>query len=240
MRVLVTRPRHQSEKLLHALDKRGYQSDFLPLLQIVPFELSAADRLSIRKIIESVDKVIAVSANAAELGLGYLGPPGEKQLFAIGSATASVLKAEGYSVKVPEGDYNSESLLALADFEQVKGERIAILCGCGGRDYLELKLAEKQAHIDRIELYQRQPIKHRQIQLNRPDVLTAMSGDTAQALANALVDSGLADWQAIPILVPSERVSTIAYESGFTKILAAPKPTTESLLDLLVELEQAV
>lgn len=245
MRVLITRPRHQSEKLLQALEARGYTADLLPLLEIVPLEFSETDKESILGTLSSADKIISVSANASELLQPLLAKlsKSDKAFFAIGPATAKILESVSCSVQIPETDYNSESLLALPEFEEIENQRIVLLCGKGGRDYLELMLAKSGAKVERIELYTRKALKPEQVDLaslGKPDVLTAMSGDTAKALADSLDNSGFPDWKTIPIIVPGDRVAEIAFESGFTKVLAALKPTTESLLDALVELEQAV
>jgi len=246
MRVLVTRPRHQSEQLIHALETKGYTADLLPLLEIQPAVFSSSGRQDIVEKLDNADKVIAVSANAANLSLPLLSEcisaDSEKlfDLFAIGPSTAKVLEQEGYQVKIPEGEYNSESLLELSVFAQIENQRIALLCGRGGRDYMEQILAERGAQIDRIELYTRIPITDNKInseQLSEPDVMTAMSGDTVEALESVLNDSDLLDWKKIPLVVPGKRVADIAFERGFTKVLSSKKPTTESLLDVLVELE---
>lgn len=246
MRILVTRPRHQSEQLIRALENRGHSVDLLPLLNIEPVIFDAAERQNIIDRLARSSKLISVSANASDLAVPLLSElfransESNYELFAIGPSTASVLEKEGYKVQMPEGEYNSEALLELSAFNQINGQKISLLCGQGGRDYLQQKLSAKGAQVERIELYRRTPITDTRIDakvLSRPEVLTAMSGDTVEALDSVLLDSNLPDWKKMPLIVPGKRVADIAFERGFTEVLCSQKPTTESLLDVLVELE---
>lgn len=243
MRVLVTRPRHQSEQLINALEAKGHSAALWPLLDIEPVIYTNMKRQNVIEKLQCADKLIVVSANASNLALPLLLACIETdsdKLFAIGPSTAKVIEQEGYKAKIPEGEYNSESLLELPAFSHIENQKIIVLCGKGGRDYLEQRLREKGAQVERVELYTRVLIPDNKIDtrvLSKPDVLTAMSGDTAAALDGVLVSSGLKDWKNIPLIVPGKRVAGIAFEKGFTKVLCSTKPTTESLLDVLVELE---
>ncbi|MFX4226786.1 MAG: uroporphyrinogen-III synthase [Porticoccaceae bacterium] len=242
MRILVTRPKHQATQLVDDLQSAGYQTDCLPLLDIVPIEFSEDERIRVGKILQSAGKVIAVSANAARLSLPLLAQSQIPQpVFCIGPSTSSVLEEAGYAVRIPDGSYNSESLLKLPEFELISGQIVAILCGQGGRDYLEEMLAEMGGKVRRIELYSRQPLGVESLEIEHleiPDALTAMSGDTAEALARALDLTGREEWKSLPLVVPGKRVSTIAENLGFNRIVATDKPTTEGLIDALAKMQQ--
>ena len=243
MKVLVTRPEHQSEQLIRALESRGHQPQLLPLLEIEPLVCSDGQKRAILKKLQAADKIIAVSANAATLALPHLAEmkgAGAASLFAIGPATATALEAGGYSASIPQSEYNSEKLLALPAFGRIEDQAIVLLCGRGGRNYLELELSGRGAGVERIELYTRTPVVKDKIDpetLAEPDILTAMSADTVAALAALLIDSSLTRWQSIPLIVPGRRVADIASAKGFSKVLVAQKPTTESLLEVLGSIE---
>lgn len=242
MRVLVTRPRHQSEQLIKALESHGFEPELLPLLDIQAIRFPEASEQAFVKKLAEADKIVAVSANAAEMALPFFAQLTEisADLFAIGPSTAAVLQAKDYVVHIPEQQqYNSEALMALPAFQQIEGQSILLLCGQGGRDYLEQSLKHGGAKVDRMELYQRVPLPDSHLGLNdiaSPDVLTAMSGDTVEVLDGVLIRSGQPNWKGKPLIVPGERVAKIARDKGFTQVLASAKPTTESLLSLLQQL----
>lgn len=196
--------------------------------------------------LSTADKVIVVSANAADLALpllAMLSSENKDTFFAVGPSTAGVLEAEGYQVHIPENQYSSEGLLELWPLKSVQDQTIAIVCGSGGREYLERRLYERGAVVDRIELYRRRPIAvdREAIQsMDSPDIVTAMSGDTLNALSSTLINENRQNWKNLPLIVPSQRVAEMAVESGFTKVITAAKPTAESLLDLVVELAEDV
>lgn len=242
MRILVTRPKNQATQLVEELQVAGYETDCLPLLEIVPSQLSEEEETRALEMLEKCSRLIAVSANAARLALPYLKKAAFSQpVFCIGPSTARVLEQEGYEVRIPEGNYNSESLLSLPDFKVKSGQAVAILCGQGGRDYLEEKLAEMGASVSRIELYTRRPqaIETLEIEhLDIPDALTAMSGDTAEALARALDLTGRVEWKALPLIVPGNRVRGIAERLGFDQVIETDKPTTEGLIDTLGKMQK--
>jgi uroporphyrinogen-III synthase len=242
MRILVTRPKSQATQLVDDLHSAGYQTDCLPLLNIVPMQLSGEETAKALEIIKSSDKIIAVSANAARQSLPLLEQSNYSQpLFCIGPSTAEVFRDHGYEVKIPAGSFNSETLLKLPEFVSVKGETVAILCGQGGRDYLEEKLADLDAKLRRVELYSREPLDVEDLEIEHmeiPDALTAMSGDTAEALARALDLTGRGEWKSLPLVVPGNRVRAIAEGLGFDQIIAADKPTTEGLIDTLEKMQR--
>lgn len=255
MKVLITRPRYQSEHLIRSLKEEGYETELMPLLDINPIEYSLSDKSKWVELLRQADFIISVSANAARLSLLLLSAmiesiddeSGEfKKLYAIGPATAKIFSGAGLTACVPESQYNSESLLALPDFNQLENKKVVILCGEGGRDYLEQKLNEMGAISERIELYTRIPIFYKpldQVSNPTPDVLTAMSGDTLNALASVIDSSNdfvRKKWKTLPLIVPSERVARIATERSFTKIYITAKPTSDSLLAVLGQLEKPV
>lgn len=246
MRILVTRPRNQTEQLVRMLELMGYETECLPLLDILPVTLEDSEIDRLVSDINSADKLISVSANAANASLPLLEKKTARdmpELFSIGPSTAAVYENVGYKVSIPESNYNSESLLELKEFSDIKNQKILIFCGQGGRDYLEQTLSERGAEVKRAELYARVPAALEKLKLEsvqQPDVLTAMSGDTVTALSLALNAVGKEAWQDLPLIVPGVRVEGIARERGFTDIHPTEKPNTESLLDTLGKLAEAV
>ena len=242
MRILVTRHKNQATQLVDDLHSAGYQTHCLPLLSIVPIPFSDREISQSAEIIKSSDKIIAVSANAARQSLVLLEQAENAQpLFCVGPSTADIFREQGYEVRIPAGSFNSETLLKLPEFASIKGQTVTIFCGQGGRDYLEEKLADSGAKVRRVELYTREPLDVEALDIERmeiPDVLTAMSGDTVEALARALDMTGRGEWKSLTLVVPGKRVRAIAEGLGFDQVIEADKPTTEGLIDALRKMQK--
>ena len=91
MRVVVTRPEHQSEGLVRLLEAEGAQVIRFPVLAIAPPRDEDPARALARRLVE-FDIAEFVSANAVERGMALIqsvgGPPPGLRLAAVGSASA--------------------------------------------------------------------------------------------------------------------------------------------------------
>ena len=95
MRVLVTRPLHQADPLVAAIEHRGGTAVLFPTLQIAP--RSAADVRADAAKLDDPDIAIFVSPNAVHHGSHQAGAAA---IGAIGPATAAALEARGKSVDI--------------------------------------------------------------------------------------------------------------------------------------------
>jgi uroporphyrinogen-III synthase len=110
-----------------------------PAIAILPPADDARSRA--RSALASYDAAVFVSANAAEYGAPGRGPR-NVVAYATGPGTAGALHAVGVpEVAIPQTTYDSEGLLALPALDAVRGKRIAIFRGEGGRDHLADALA---------------------------------------------------------------------------------------------------
>jgi uroporphyrinogen-III synthase len=97
MRVLLTRPRAQSERLATILRRRGHEAIFSPLMEIRFVEGAAAIDLA------GVHAILATSANGIR-ALSERTPQRDIPVFAVGPQTAAAAKALGFgSVKDAQG-----------------------------------------------------------------------------------------------------------------------------------------
>ncbi len=156
--ILVTRPAHQAEPLCQLLEAAGARVLRFPVLAIEP----AQDRQTVQSQLARLtdyDTAIFISANAVEQTMALLPPqswPAHLKVAAIGSATTRALALHGVSVaSSPTVGFTSEALLALAEFQQVRGQRILILRGEGGREHLRDILISRGAQVEYIEVYRR-------------------------------------------------------------------------------------
>ncbi len=161
LRVLVTRPRHQSAGLVTLIEQHGGTAIRFPVIEILP----ARDPRTARAVLDSLDDfalVIFVSPNAVEHGLAVLDAarvPESRALFAaVGESTAAALAQAGAAAVLwPTEGSSSEALLALPELGEtaVVGSRILIVRGEGGRRLLGDTLSKRGARVTYAEVYRR-------------------------------------------------------------------------------------
>lgn len=246
--VLVTRPERQAEPLCKLLEQHGVQAVNLPLLDIRPLPL-VNDRLLLFKESAKVDWLIFVSANAVNFALtavggGMLDYCRSIRIAAVGQATAKALNAFGLIVNaVPEQGFNSEALMAMAEFQQVQGQRIVCVRGVGGRELLAETLRSRGAQVDYLEVYQRVPSTvdpmafKALIEKNAPDVITVSSGEALSTLIEKLETESLRTLLlAIPLVVISDRLRLLAMALGFKRIAVSGDPSDAAVLKTIISL----
>lgn len=233
LNLLITRPQAQAEVWARQLQPLGVNTTLVPVLAIVPLTDSAAVQ-AIKNCLYDFDlysKVIFVSQNAVHYGMNWVDDlwpqyPVEQQYFAVGAATAAALIERGIAASAAADAMNSEALLALPQLQHVAGERILIMRGCGGRTHLGDVLSERGARVDYLELYERQlPVAAEQglrewlAAQHGSSLVSVHSGESLENL-NQLIDAELMALKKMPLLVPGERVATLARAAGWQVIVA--------------------
>ena len=141
------------------------------------------------------DIVVFVSANAVRHGAA-LAPP-RSALAAIGSATAAALAAGGREATiVPGSGSDSEALLAEPALHEVRGKRVRIVRGGGGRALLGDTLASRGANVDYVEVYER---RRRQV---AADELAALDARFAAGEVHYVVAMSVASFDCLLELLP--------------------------------------
>jgi uroporphyrinogen-III synthase len=116
MKVLITRPRRQSDTLAQALRQAGAEPILFPVIEIAPAEDNTAlDRAL--NILTCYDWLVLTSVNGVEavwnrmeaLGLGSL--PAELRVAAIGPKTAGAVRQRGTEPQYVPGEYVAEAIL---------------------------------------------------------------------------------------------------------------------------------
>ena len=220
--VVVTRPARQAGRFLAMLQDAGASAILLPAIEIEPIELDAASRARLAP--DDFDWAIYTSANAVRGSLQQLARPARTRVAAIGHATARALEEQGIPVAaVPQGASDSEGLLALAPFADLRGQRVLILKGAGGRTLLREELARRGAEVVLGEVYRRRPTAADPAALEalRTASITTrlIVAVTSSEVLGALLDSAPDDRQPrlrdAALLVPGERVATAARDLGW-------------------------
>jgi uroporphyrinogen-III synthase len=261
-RVIITRPIAQAEKWRAQLDAAGIASVLVPLLELRG--VSAAEQTrAIKNVVLDFDlyqKAIFVSQNAVDFAMQWLEDywpqlPVGIEYFAVGETTARHLQQHGIKVSAltaaETGAMNSESLLQVAELQQVDGEKIIIFRGCGGRGHMGEILQARGANVTYCELYERhlpaqaadnlREVFTTDLAWQYRNIVALHSGESLQHYQRVLDQLERADSTAelakrvrlLPVLVPGERVAQLANQAGFRQVHMAENATDASMLSAL-------
>ncbi|MFT4173743.1 MAG: uroporphyrinogen-III synthase [Rhodocyclaceae bacterium] len=158
--IVVTRPREQAESLLRQVRAAGARAIDFAVIDIAPLE-DAAPLHALAARLGDYDLAFFVSPNAVSHALSALPRPQwppHLTIATVGPGSAKALREAGFdAVIVPTDRFDSESVLALPAFAEhaVRGRRIVILRGDGGRELLADTLRARGAQVDAVTCYRR-------------------------------------------------------------------------------------
>lgn len=222
--ILITRPVARAARLAALVREAGGEPVLFPTLQI----LSTSNESHLLKhdnkvnIIEA-DVLVFVSPTAVEYGRAVLDAllPVSVKVAAVGHATARALQALGLAgVIAPADAADSEALAALPEMHQVKGKRILIIRGEGGRAWLADTLRARGAVVEYLECYRRVrpqvdagPLAAR-IMKGEIAALTITSREALDNLLAMLPENVRAPLLALPMFVVHPRLAAHARALG--------------------------
>ena len=228
-KILVTRPKQQSESLCKMIESKGGEAIRFPVMHIKP----PAETHALREILSRVadyDIGIFISQNAVNQVMKLLNKDIHAlyilKLVAVGKATARSLKQAGFDeITHADSVASTETLLELPILQAdlLKGSRIIIFRGVGGRELLANILAERGATVEYAEVYQRVPVHYENTVLDkiwlheRPDYTVVTSNEGLQYLfdmVNPQQKPGLLETQ---LVVLGSRMAELAMDLGFRK-----------------------
>lgn len=247
--MLVTRPQQRAAPLCEALRDAGATVRHLPLLAMAPLR-EDTDRQYVQRNrelaleLDACRRVVCVSVTAVEYGLDWLENfwpqwPQGLTWWGVGAATAEALAARGLRAGQPGGAMNSEALLAMPGWQNLAGERVLIVRGVGGRDYLAGELARRGARVDFLECYRRAlPAAADAATLHEAarwaHAIGISSGETLHYLEQLWrAAGGRPDELAATLVLPGERVAGLARAAGFSHRLTAENAGTDATLAAL-------
>ncbi len=261
--VVVTRPAEQAQGMVDQIERAGGRAVLFPVLKIT----AADDKTALDKLVQELTQysiLIFISPNAVKYGLGYLLQhsqiPEQCKIATVGaaSATSAVQLLQRDIDIVPasfdgqSGGYNSESLLALAELQVVKNQKIAILRGNGGRELLATTLRERGAQVSYINTYKRSIPDDENCTKRLERLLTEANNTNAmcvtitsgESLHNFLTLLGeyADEWrQTIQLIVINQRLVSIAQQLGFKKqALVADNATNQALTNCALQWHQTI
>jgi uroporphyrinogen-III synthase len=233
--VLVTRPVHQAERLCALVDARGGRAIRFPALEIRdPLDPAAAEGLL--RAANAFDLVLFVSANAVERAAPHLPRPLRPALGGVGEGTARALRALGLEpALMPTTSADSEGLLALPELQALRGQRVLIVRGEGGRALLGDGLRARGAEVHYAEVYRRalpavDPAPLLAAWPQRVQVVVASSREILDNLVVLLGEAGRPLLEQTPLVVVNERTAAHARALGLRRVIVAGGPGDEALV----------
>ncbi|MBK1723501.1 uroporphyrinogen-III synthase [Thiocystis violacea] len=242
--VLVTRPAAQAEGLCQLIEAAGGRAIRFPTIAIEPVDTSQTRAL----LAGTWDLMYFVSPNAVDQALAQVADPRWPEVAwvaAVGRGTAKVLKAAGRAPDlVPSERYESEALLEMPELADMRGRRVLIVRGEGGRGVFAEAMRARGAEVCFAEVYRRvMPSLDPRSLLERwsEEVHYAMatSDEVLLNLAEILGPSGRDRLIATPLVVIAERTAQTARELGFTRIRVAERAEDAAILRSLCDLAGA-
>jgi len=243
--VVVTRPVHQAEPLCQLIESCGGTALRFPTLDIG----EPSNQHVLRRIVKNLDQydiAIFVSPNAVEWGMKFIqdsgGLPTTLKIAAVGQGTTRKLASFGISVDIFPGEqFNSESLLATEELQQIAGKRIVILRGEGGRELLAEQLRQRGASVEYAECYRRlrpdadSSMLSAKLADGSIDIITVTSNEALQNLCAMVDESDLVRLRKLPLIVVSDRARQLALELGFSvPVIISGKVSDDALLDAII------
>ncbi|HSU78326.1 MAG TPA: uroporphyrinogen-III synthase, partial [Burkholderiales bacterium] len=130
--VVITRPRELAEPFARLLERRGARAIVFPAIEIQPLPAPA----TLARLAE-YDVAVFVSPSAVRIALAAQPPWPPRLAAAVGAGTRRELERAGaQAVIAPTVGADSEALLALPEMQKLRGKRVLIVRGKGGRELL--------------------------------------------------------------------------------------------------------
>jgi uroporphyrinogen-III synthase len=243
LKVLVTRPLHQTQQLSTKITALGGQPILFPTIAIE----DATDQEILYTHIQQLDKqniAIFISPNAvqktAPIIHQYWSPwPAAVKIGAIGISTAQALHAcRLHADFYPKEKFSSEELIALPFLQSIANKKIIVFRGEGGRELLTDVLRQRGAEVTEAVTYRRVLPKQdlsTSLETIDCDVVVCTSQTSLQ---NLLILAGPVGRQRLlnmPLLVSSQRLAGFAHALGFVKsVLIADNASDDALIKTLI------
>lgn len=245
--VLMTRPEHQADELVAAIEDAGGEVIRFPVIDIEPQK--SADVSRCLDTLPAADIAIFISTNAVIYGL-HCANGDEIAIAAIGPGTKSAIELAGKHVDIfPLQGYDSEHLLAEAELQHVAGKNIRIIRGENGRELLADTLRKRGAKVDYMSVYRRLSRTYtpnilasleRRWRNGQVNCVIAMSVSSLNTLLEILPTSCRELLDKTPLATPSARVLQTASDTiPNTKIWLADNPQTDGMIRALIACRQA-
>jgi len=273
---IVTRPEGQQQELITRLKALNNTQELVtktPAINIIHLPLISIEshRAETSQLnLESFKGIIFISKNAVKYSKSQLSEKQwesllEKPLYAIGNATANLLKSEldkfliSNEVIYPDKAI-SESLLALNQLQEVEEENWLIVKGVDGRNKLITELTNRKAVVSELAVYERNEpsssiqkkiVEQRQSELKATSIRSDSSTATIWLVSSAVGMENLSNILnresqehnfsvGCLVMTTSDRITKIARNLGFKVVAQSNNATDEALFSCVRDLIQKV
>jgi len=155
------RPREQAESLCARIEAAGGHALRFPVIAVGP-ALDPAPLQAIVGRLDEFDLAFFVSPNAVDHAMRAILPqrawPARLRVATVGKGSQRVMHGWGFAeVIAPQDGFDSEAVIALPEFaaEAVRGRKVLIFRGDGGRELLADTLRERGASVEYVTCYRR-------------------------------------------------------------------------------------
>lgn len=228
-RIVVTRPAGQTESLAGLIRAAGGEPVVFPVIEI-------QDVADVRPILELVarldafDLAVFISANAVDKAMNIVRSrrdwPARTRVATIGKGSEKALRRFGFAeVIAPAGRFDSEALLELAPLVEVRGKRVVIFRGDGGRELLGDTLRARGATVEYAECYRRVRPDADVAPLLRLwargelDAITVTSSEGLHNLYDMVGKLGQQWLRRTPVFAPHPRIAAAARALGIGQVV---------------------
>jgi uroporphyrinogen-III synthase len=224
LNIVITRPREQAADLSRRIGQLGGKPLVFPLLEIEAVRDDGTLREQISRL-KQTDLAIFISPNAVRYGMAAIRATGELpaslKIATVGQGSAKALHELGIEhIIAPTGRFDSESLLALPELQNVTGKRVMILRGDGGRELLGDTLKARGATVEYVTCYLRSKpdVDAGALLTSSPHAITVTSSEALSYLWEMLEEAGRIRLAAVPLFVPHERIAIAARQQGWQQV----------------------
>lgn len=239
LHVLITRPLHQAQSLLKAIQNLGWSATLFPTLEIQPVEAPEVWIKKLDALKQTADFFIFVSANAVGPVWSYL-KDNDVPIVAVGPATEKALTRAGLNVQSrPETEFSTEGLLKLPELHSMLNKRVVIFSGENSKPLLSETLQQRGATVFELEVYRRIcPKSDTTLFLHEwqkeIDVVISTSQESLKNWSRLLGEVGQKVFEKKPLIVVTKFMQTTALNLKLgNPILLARDATDAAILEAL-------
>jgi uroporphyrinogen-III synthase len=233
MRVLVTRPAEEGERLAQLMRERGHEPILSPAIDI---HFENGPELSL----DGVQAILVTSANCVR-ALAARTTQRNVPVFAVGPQTAQAASAAGF-VAVRDANGDSDALAQrICQWASPRGGPLIYAAGDAATDDLVSRLRQQGFNVEVRQLYrtsERATLSDAAaaaLGSERVDAVMLFSPRSARAFLGQVVRAGLQkECRKLQGLCISPAVADALHSLHFAGIRVASQPNRDSMLDLLV------